>query len=226
VVPASLHGFFAASSGVAGGLIGLLFVAISVSADRLASEGAHSQPHRIRASAALTAFTNALAVSLFGLLPGDNIGWTSVVVAIVGLIFIAATLVSLVRLRQANLRTARDLLFLVGLCVIFIVQLTRGWAVVRDPADSGAVDSIAFEVVFCFLIGISRSWELIGGPDIALTRGNPARPPARARWEGRGLPRAAGRRRREHPAAPELTRSGQISPCSCRKARNSSIACS
>jgi hypothetical protein len=170
VVPANLHEFFAASSGVAGALIGLLFVAISVSANRLASEEAQAQPHRIRASAALTAFTNALVVSLFGLLPGEEIGWTSLAVSVVGIIFIAASITSLVRLRQANLRTARDLLFLVGLCVVFAIQLTQGWAVIRDPANSGAVDNIAFEVVFCFLIGINRSWELIGGPDIALSR--------------------------------------------------------
>jgi hypothetical protein len=170
MVPDDLHDFFVASGGVSGALIGLLFVAISVSADRLAREGAQAQPHRIRASAALTAFTNALAVSLFGLLPGEKIGWTSMTVSVAGIVFIAATLLSVVRLRQVSLKTARDLLFLAGLGAVFAVQLAEGWAVARNPADSGAVDTIAFEVVVCFLIGIGRSWELIGGPDFAFTR--------------------------------------------------------
>jgi hypothetical protein len=169
MVPDDLHDFFIASGGVSGALIGLLFVAISVSAGRLSGEGENAQPHRIRAAAALTAFTNALTISLFGLLPGEKIGWTSVTVSVAGIGFVVATLLSLVRLRQVTARTIRELLFLVGLIAVFAIQLAEGWSVALNPADSGGVDTIAFEVVLCFLIGIARSWELIGGPNIDFT---------------------------------------------------------
>ena len=168
MVPEGIREFFAASAGVAGALIGLLFVAISVSAERLSRDGAGAQVHRIRAVAALTAFVNALSVSLFALIPGHKIAPTSVAVAATGLLFVAAALLSLVRLRQVRWATVRDAVFMVGLAVVFVLQLIAGLAVNADPADSGDVNTIAVLVVCCFFIGIARAWELIGGPSVGI----------------------------------------------------------
>jgi uncharacterized paraquat-inducible protein A len=164
VVPDNLHDFFVASGSVAGALIGLLFVAISVASGRLAAAEAAAQIHRIRASAALTAFLNALVVSLFSLIPVNKIGPTSVAVSIAGLVFVVAALLSLVRQHQLNRHTIRDGVFLGGLVIVFVVQLVQGAYVVAQPRDTSAVENIAVLVVVCFIIGIQRSWELIGGP--------------------------------------------------------------
>ncbi len=168
VVPVSIREFFAASAGVAGALIGLLFVALSVASDRLARAEADGQLHRIRAVAALVAFTNALTVSLFALIPGHTIGDTTVAVAAVGLAFIVGSLLSLIRLRQVRWRTLHDGLFLIGLAVVFVIQLIDGLDVSVHPGDAGAVDTIAILVVVCFLVGIGRSWDLVGGPSIGI----------------------------------------------------------
>ena len=170
MVPEDIHDFFLASGGVAGALIGLLFVAISVSAERLARQEASAQLHRVRAAASFTAFVNALVISLFSLVPGEKIAWSAVAVSVVGLTFVAASLVLLLRLRAVHWSTVRDGVFLVGLAAIFIIQLLTGLSLVSQPNDPSAVNTIAILVITCFLVGISRAWELIGGPSIGLTR--------------------------------------------------------
>jgi hypothetical protein len=170
VVPESIRDFFVASGSAAGALVGLLFVAISVASERVARAEAGAQVYRVRASAALTAFTNALAVSLFALIPGHKIGPAAVVVAVGGLTFIAAAVLSLVRLRQGWWETLRHALLLIGLAVTFVFQLIEGVDVIAHAGDSGAVDTIAILVVVCFLIGIASAWELIGGPSIGITQ--------------------------------------------------------
>ena len=168
MVPESIRDFFVASASAAGALIGLLFVAISVASERLARARAGAQLHRVRAAAALTAFTNALTVSLFALIPGHKIGPTSAAVAVLGLTFVTAALLSLIRLHQVRWDTLRDALFLIALAVTFVIQLIEGVHVITQPGDSGAVNTIAALVIACFLIGIARAWELIGGPSFAI----------------------------------------------------------
>jgi hypothetical protein len=168
VVPDSLHDFFVASASVAGALIGLLFVAISVASDRLSRAEAGGQLHRVRALAAFTAFTNTLAVSLFALIPGHSIGPAAMAVSIAGLVFVLAALLSLVRRHQLRPGSFRDGGFLLALVVIFVVQLIQGIRLSGRPDDTTDVSTLAILVVVCFLLGIARAWELAGGPSIGL----------------------------------------------------------
>jgi hypothetical protein len=167
VTPSSLHEFFVASAGVAGALIGLLFVAISVEHERLTAEDA-DQIHRVRAAAALTSFTNAFAISLFALVPFGGLGWTALVVGLIGLFFVVASLLSIRRVRRTRPVAMRDALFLLGLAVALGLQLYYAVLLISRSDDVAAAKGIAVLVIVCFLIGISRAWELIGGPSVGL----------------------------------------------------------
>ena len=162
------HDLFVASAGVAGALIGLLFVAISVAHERLEADDA--QVHRVGAAAALTAFTNALTISLFGLIPGHVIGGTAIAVGILGSLFVLASLLSLWRVRKGGSRASRwrDATFLISLAVVFVLELVDGIHTDAHPGSIGDVREIAILVIVCFLIGISRAWVLIGGPSIGI----------------------------------------------------------
>jgi hypothetical protein len=164
---ASAHEFFAASAGVGGALIGLLFVAISVRPERVLGPDAH-EVHAVRAAATLTAFSNALAVALFSLIPGFGSGGPATAVSILGLTFVLGALVQLTPAARAGRVHPRDVSFLVGLVVVFAIQLVAGLHLDKHPHDTGPEQTICVLVVVCFLLGIERAWELVGGPHIGL----------------------------------------------------------
>jgi hypothetical protein len=165
VTPESLHDLFVASASTAGALIGLLFVAVSIAHERLTAK-ADGLIHRIRASAALTAFTNALTVSLFALIPDGSLGTSSVVVGLLGLAFISGSVISVAR--HMHLSRFRDLTFLLFLTSVCVQQVIAGLLFAHNN-HKGDADWLAILVIVCFLIGIQRAWELIGGPDIGLS---------------------------------------------------------
>ncbi|MEO6858455.1 MAG: hypothetical protein ABI323_07705 [Solirubrobacteraceae bacterium] len=79
-----------------------------------------------------------------------------------------ASLLPVRRLRRVHDIVARDVFFLVGLAVTFALQLWYALRLIATSTDRGAARGIAILVVVCFLIGIARAWELIGGPSIGL----------------------------------------------------------
>jgi hypothetical protein len=82
--------------------------------------------------------------------------------------FVAASLLSLIRLRGRHRSGPRDALFLAGQTIAFVVQLIAGISAVADTEDVSATRTVAIVVIVSFLIGIARAWELIGGPEIGL----------------------------------------------------------
>ena len=121
------------------------------------------------ASAALTSFSNALAIALFGLVPGVGLRWPGFVVGLLGLLFVAASLLSLRRVRESQPVPPRDILFLGGLVAVFGLQVFFALRLISNVRDVGAARGIAILVIVCFFIGIARAWELVGGPSIGIS---------------------------------------------------------
>jgi hypothetical protein len=167
VVTGDLREFLAALAGSAGALTGLLFVALSV-APRQSAALTTPVVRQVRASAALLAFTNALAVSLYGLVPDTNIGYAATALGVIGILFSAAG----VRSMRSSMRTlrqmARQLSLILLLLLIFGVEVVCGVIVVAGARTDTPIHLIAYALVTSVIVGVSRAWELVGDRDTGL----------------------------------------------------------
>jgi hypothetical protein len=141
-------------------LIGLLFVAMSVSKGR---SQAHPQVIReFRAAAALLAFTNPFTVSLFGLVPGTNLGYPAAIVGVIGVTFAAAGVRATISLPSRLRHRRPQATLILALFLVFGLQIVFGVVLIIHPYRSGALATIGYVLVASLLIGIGRAWELVG----------------------------------------------------------------
>jgi hypothetical protein len=150
--------FFSGSATVAGALVGLLFVALSVAPQRL-RHVAGSMEHQAMAATAFTALVNALFVSLIGLQPGGGLEYGAVILGGLGLTSSCGLAVRLWRSRGTETLSRRWPYLLGFIVAVYTAQVIGGF--VASSSSAKADLSVTF-VYIMFGIGISRSWELLG----------------------------------------------------------------
>ena len=169
--------FFSGTATVAGALVGLLFVALSVSPERLRSVTG-SVEHQAMAATAFTALVDALFVSLIGLQPGGGLDYGAVILGGLGLTSSIGLAVRLWRARGKEVLSRRWPFLLGFIVAVYAAQVIS--AFVAGSPSSQANITVTF-VYIMFGTGISRSWELLGlrggGPLDLLVQRLDARPP-------------------------------------------------
>lgn len=203
MVSDQFHEFFLGTAGVAGALIGLLFVAISVTPAAASGRAGHVY-QQVRAAAAMSMFIDALVVSLLALLPGQYLGNGSTALAVAGITSTVALVITFARTHDSS-RTfwssARTLVLFAAVLVIYGFQLASALHL-NGSADNGEVAEQGTLVVIMFLMGIARAWEIVGATklrvlDILAHESRPAGPsPDGAASTGR--PPAGGAPAGEH----------------------------
>jgi hypothetical protein len=161
MVPSAYHAYFAGCASVAGTLIGLLFVAISVSPHK--DIGARAPLRfQLQAGVAFTTLIDALVVALVALLPGHSLGLATVVLAATG---ISSTIgMTVLSLRNwPGHRHLWDVVVIPVLGALYVIQLLNGAHLLVHPADLGAVQSQALLEIIFFVLAIARAWQMIGG---------------------------------------------------------------
>jgi hypothetical protein len=154
---ASYAPFFSGAATVAGALIGLLFVALSLSPERL--RDARSVEHQAIAGTAFMALVDALFVSLIALQPGSGLQYGAVIFGALGLSSTAGLAMRLWRNRHLGHLSNRWPFFLGVILLVYLAQLITG-LIPETPA--GAADRAATFVYIMFGVGIARAWQLLG----------------------------------------------------------------
>jgi hypothetical protein len=168
MVPDDYKDFFLGTVTVAGALIGLLFVAVSVHPSGV---GADARPAlRIRSTSALTALLNAMFISLFALLPNESLAAAAVALGAVGTLTLVSLLIFvLARGRDEGRWTlARNITLIIGQSVAYIWQIFTGRHLMQHPHQVADVSTLTTLTVVFLAFGVARAWEYVGGAQTGL----------------------------------------------------------
>ena len=165
MVPLSFHDFFTGCATIAGALIGLLFVALSVTSESLSGENARTD-HQVRAGAAFSALVNTMVIALFALLPTINLGTVALIVAAAGLGTTAALIFAVAREDKKIGRG--DLFMFLVLLALYGLQLANALQLQHAPHRVSLVVNQGVLAVSFFLFGIARAWQLVGAREFGL----------------------------------------------------------
>ena len=143
----------------------MLFRSISVGPrERTALQPAVIQ--QVRAASALLAFSNALAVSLFGLVSVNSAGYAAITVGVTGILFIAASVRSMAASPDVSAEQALRQAGLIALLLAaFGGELACGIGLTSNSTAVFGPTWLSYTLIALLLIGIARAWELVGNRD-------------------------------------------------------------
>jgi hypothetical protein len=153
--------YFTTMATVGATLFGLIFVAISIAPERIAVTNAPLE-RQVKAFAAYNALLNPLIISLFALVPHQQIGF---VIAPLGLIGIVQTLImtlTLVQNFEGSIGKLRNSLFILGGFFLYGYETYFGVRLIQSPSDGFALYVFANLLIIIAIYGVIRAWELIG----------------------------------------------------------------
>ncbi len=166
MVTSSFSELFIVIAESAATLIGLLFVAVTVANAR--RPAGSQEIGEYRAAASLLAFMNALTVSLFGMVPGNNIGYPSLIMGVIGIFFAGAGIRTTLAQPPEIRRRRNQRLLIIGLVVVFGFQIVYGVLLIGHPDSSNDLSTVGNVLIASLLIGIGRAWEMVGSWDTGI----------------------------------------------------------
>jgi hypothetical protein len=158
VVPGSYTTYFAAVTGAAAALIGLLFVSVSLRPDTVFGDTAPERGRNLAASA-FTGLANTFFLAMFALLPNANLGYPAVFLAL-------ASLASTLHFRGKISRSRTQQAYLLFSTTAFTYQVVEGVYLVVQPRGNSGVEGLSYFLIGSMVLALGRAWALLQGKHI------------------------------------------------------------
>lgn len=160
MVPAELSNYFLATAGAGAALIGLLFVAVSIAPEQIATPRAPIERQAVAAST-FTALLNAFFISLGALLP-KSLGWTALVMSSLGLLNSLTLGGHLLRHPKSWQNFIRRAFLILVSLFIYGDEFYNALQLTITPTAVGNAYVLAILLLPVYGVGLLRAWELLG----------------------------------------------------------------
>lgn len=158
MVPSSYVAYFAAVTGAAAALIGLLFVSVSLRPDTVFGDNAPDRGRNL-AAAAFTGLVNTFFLAMAALVPGSNLGYPAAFLAI-------SSLISTLRFYSNRAHTRTQVVYLLLSVSAFTFELVEGIYLIVQPHGNSAVENLAYFMIGSMALSLGRAWVLLQGKHI------------------------------------------------------------
>jgi hypothetical protein len=169
VVPGSYITFFAAVTGAAAALIGLLFVSVSLRPDTVFGNAAPERGRNLAASA-FTGLVNTFFLAMFALLPSTNLGYSAVFLAL-------ASLASTFHYRGKISHSRTQQAYLLLSTTAFTFQVVEGVYLIVQPRGNSGVEGLSYFLIGSMVLALARAWALLQGKHMEGPKKSPATSP-------------------------------------------------
>ncbi len=161
MIPPEYSSYFSTMAAVGATLFGLIFVAISIVPESVTTANA-SLERQVRAATSYIALLNPLVISLFALIPHEQIGIVAIGMSTLGLLNTLGMTLTLIRSAGPSWTKFRHSLFILGGFFLYGYESYFAIRLIRSPADTISLFFLADLLIMISIFGIIRAWELIG----------------------------------------------------------------
>lgn len=153
--------YFMTMATVGATLFGLIFVVISIAPASIATASAPLE-RQVKALTAYSALLNPVIISLFALVPHQQIGLVVIVLSVFGLLNTLILVPTLVQHAAQWREQLRNSPFILAGFLLYGSETYAAVRLLQSPSDSAAINALTDLLIIISVFGVARAWELVG----------------------------------------------------------------